>query len=104
MTGMIRRAQYRSPGKIRRISAGAAAEAMLVLFYTLPFWKWVFEQIFELAGRETLALPVALCMVYVPVLVLFAVARQRIPVDFLFILFYLGMYLGITYLLHPEYE
>ena len=96
----------REPGRKNSgvIPEQTAAEIMLVLFFTLPFWKWLFEQLFELSGNESLALPFTLAVVYAPVAAVFLAARQKIPADFFFLLLYIGLYFAFTYLFHPEYE
>lgn len=94
----------RSRKKRGAIPEQTAAEIMLILYFTLPFWKWLFEQLFELSGNESLALPFTLAVVYAPVAAVFLAARQRVPADFFFLLLYIGLYFGVTYLFHGEYE
>ena len=86
------------------IPAGAAAEAMFILFYSLPFWEWLFEQLFELLDHEELAVPCTLAVVYLPIVALFASSRQRVPVDFFVLMLCVGLYFAVTYCIHPEYE
>ena len=90
--------------KAPRVPPEAAAEAMLVIYFSLPFWEWFFTQLFELRGEEELAVPFTLAAVYLPILAIFAAARQKIPADFALVFLYLCVYLGVTYLIHPEYE
>ena len=47
-------------GRKGLVPAGAAAEAMFILFYSLPFWEWLFEQLFGLVDKEEMAVPCTL--------------------------------------------
>ena len=80
-----------------------AAECMLILYLTIPFWEWLFTQLFELTGDEALASPCVLAAVYVPVAALFFASRQRLPADFFILFGGLCLYLILTYCIHPEY-
>lgn len=96
--------RHRGPNKRGVIPEQTAAEIMLILYFTLPFWKWLFEQLFELSGDVSPALPFTLAVVYAPVIAVFLAARQQVPADFFFLLLYIGLYFGVTYLFHGEYE
>ena len=96
----------RGRGRSKRgvISEQTAAEIMFILYFTLPFWRWLFGQLFELSGDGTLALPFTLATVYAPVAAVFFAARQKAPADFFFLLLYIGLFFAVTYLFHREYE
>ena len=96
--------RHRSRNKRGVIPEQTAAEIMLILYFSLPFWKWLFEQLFELSGDVSPALPFTLAVVYAPVIAVFLAARQQVPADFFFLLLYIGLYFGVTYLFHGEYE
>ncbi|MBQ6066718.1 MAG: O-antigen ligase family protein [Clostridia bacterium] len=77
---------------------------MLFLYLTIPFWEWLFSQMLELSGNESLAVPCVLAVVYLPVVALFFAAKQKLPVDFFRLMLFLCLYLVVTFLIHPEYE
>lgn len=92
-------------GTIRRFrsTSGTAATVLFVLYFTLPVWEWLFTKALEPFGEEALAVPAALCVVWLPAVAVFMTEKRPLPADFFLIILYLVLYLCATYCLHPDY-
>ena len=87
-----------------RSTSGTASEILFVLYFTLPVWEWLFTKALEPFGEESLAVPAALCMVWLPAVAVFMTEKRPLPADFFLIVVYLVLYLCATYCVHPDYE
>lgn len=86
-----------------RVTSGLAATVLFVLYFTLPVWEWLFTKALEPFGEEALAVPAALCVVWLPAVAIFMTENRPLPADFFLIILYLVLYLCATYCLHPDY-
>ena len=86
-----------------RPTAGTAAVILFVLYFTLPVWEWVFTKLLEPYGEESLAVPAALCLVYLPAAAVFFTNKKCLPADFFLLCLYLTVYFCVTFALHPDY-
>ena len=86
-----------------RITSGTAAEVLFVLFFTSSCWKWLFTKLLEPLAAGSLAAPVFLAVVWLPVAAVFLAAKQRLPADFFLLFLYLTLYVCVTYVFHREY-
>ena len=86
------------------INTDTMACFLLVVFYSLPFFKWCAEKAMELAGMESLGIYALLIAVYAIVVVLCALNRKQEVLEFLILLSVIVAFFIVTYLIHPEYE
>ena len=77
-------------GTIRRFrsTSGTAATVLFVLYFTLPVWEWLFTKALEPFGEEALAVPAALCVVWLPAVAVFMTEKRPLPADFFLIILY----------------
>lgn len=87
-----------------KINTDSIATIIFVIFYSMPFFKWAVENLFELIGIQNIANIVILTLLYSCVLILCKINSKYIIVDFLFLLVGIISFFIITYTLHPEYN
>lgn len=86
------------------VNTDTVACLLLVVFYSLPFFKWCAEKAMELVGMESLGIYALIAVLYTIVFVLCALNRKQEVLEFLVLLSIIVAFFIITILVHPEYE
>lgn len=87
-----------------KLSTDSIAALLFIIFYAMPFVRWGFENIMGLVGLESIARAVLLSLMYAICLLLCMHSRKYIIPDFVVLLFGIVLFIGVTYMFHPEYE
>ncbi len=88
----------------KRISWDFLIELSLVLFICSSPLNWIVGKALSYVGLRSYARAVCILLAYLPLAVVILRNPGRFPIDALFVYLFLIAYLGITLLLHPEYE
>lgn len=86
------------------ISTDKITELLFIIFYSMPFCKWVLEQILGPVNTAVFDRIFILTILYATVFVLCVVSRQYLIVDFVGLLILIVFYFLLTYMVHPEYQ
>lgn len=86
------------------ITTDSIAVMLLVMFYSMPFVRWIFDNVFGFVGLESLSRVALLFVMYSLCFFLFVIDRRYITYDFFVLLIIIVLFFLLTYLMHPEYE
>lgn len=87
-----------------KLNGDSLAILLFVMFYSMPFFRWVVENIFGLVSLSSFARPVILIVMYSLAALLVISNRKYSFLDFLLLLGLVVIFFALTYLFHPEYE
>ena len=70
----------------------------------MPFFRWAFENVFELFGMESIGRAFLLAAMYLTVYILCIFNRKYVIWDFIVLYITIILFFLLTYCMHPEYE
>lgn len=76
----------------------------LFLYMCIPVLTFAFRFVLSKVGLASFAVPIVLTIVYFPLIICCFISKKFIVKDFIVLLAFLTAFLGVTILVHPEYE